>query len=793
MSYIKSEEINYKKNFCEKYFTKGVWDLDVLKQVDILLKDKKGNSLLYIEAKYIIEHETQRRQALAQVILTNKKQDCILSKVAIIYQDTEHNDILEFIDCSDDSVMYNNDINWKAERPSSPTKDAIDRINDRIKNKITVFKNEEIKEFYTLLKTNQNIVINITENNFNVVYTLWKNEVKFKEKIDNEQYLINLFLVDVLKNQKYKKKYDGSLLSNVTGQDLIREGINLNHYKLIPNENEVTGIMYSDNSITRIYTIQDNEKYNFFWKKYKRPPEEREFLNILEHSNRLYSDKYRRDTGGEYTPNSFVDKQNEILAKNYNMDDFIVFDPCAGVGNLENQFNKDYKKEYCYLSTLEQMDLDTCKIKGFENRLLFDYLKDDSQPQFKYKGVFLDITEIAKRENRKLMVIMNPPYINKGTNIDTAIEFFNKVVKLNPDVIVYYCKTEFFFRNTISYFIKSNYKIKSHIFSNAKTTFKLSEWMISQVIFDKNSGNELNDSTVTVDRYELNKQTNYLEFIKTLNYDIKSPKTIKEIEKLINQNATGARLGQWTNDKYCIVVSNRTNNNTLITTNNLKYCLLLKGINFNTHGRYFEKSDFVYRGDVNKISSELFNDAIMFSLFYKGFNFTNKGQKNYIMPFKAEELGCTGNDLNALLPECTLFSNDEKPFDFREFLAQFEFSKEARDLYNSAFEIFRYYHQNDEYKNKDWNDSFYDITNTIMGKDTSSFKTLDREKDTRLTKVKTTKGAKPFRTSSIKYVVNSKYLPIFENFFNSRDILARKINKELVNDGILLWERENIY
>ena len=50
----KSEEVNYKKNFCEKYFDKGTWDLDVLNQVDVLLKDKKENILLYIESKYTI-------------------------------------------------------------------------------------------------------------------------------------------------------------------------------------------------------------------------------------------------------------------------------------------------------------------------------------------------------------------------------------------------------------------------------------------------------------------------------------------------------------------------------------------------------------------------------------------------------------------------------------------------------------------------------------------------------------------------------------------------------------------
>ena len=142
-----------------------------------------------------------------------------------------------------------------------------------------------------------------------------------------------------------------------------------------------------------------------------------------------------------------------------------------------------------------------------------------------------------------------------------------------------------------------------------------------------------------------------------------------------------------------------------------------------------------------------------------------------------------------------LFSNDlhDKPFDFREWLKQFEFSEEAKNLYNAALEIFKFYHRNKEYSNKDWNDSFYDVTNAIMGKDTSTFSELETENDTRITKTKTTKGTRGFGRNTIKYVINSEYLPIFKKFFDARDILAKKINKQLVDSGLLLWERENIY
>ena len=280
---------------------------------------------------------------------------------------------------------------------------------------------------------------------------------------------------------------------------------------------------------------------------------------------------------------------------------------------------------------------------------------------------------------------------------------------------------------------------------------------------------------------------------------------------------------------------NRGNN---ITTQNLEYCLLSKGLIFNTHHKYFELNSVVYRGKVEEIPQELFTDAVMFSLFYKGILFTNKGQKNYIMPFTAEELGCSKNDLNVLFPEDigtqmdlfetsplnplsvtemgnkTSFSprhhgegKDGLPsrgevkerqeiiqFDFREFLAQFNFSAEAHALYRAALEIFRYYHQNPEYAvDRDWNDSFYDITNAIMGKDPNNFNDLESENDTRITKVKTTKGTKGFGRNTIKYAVSGEFLPVFINFFDKRDILAQKINDELVSAGLLLWKRENIY
>lgn len=173
------------------------------------------------------------------------------------------------------------------------------------------------------------------------------------------------------------------------------------------------------------------------------------------------------------------------------------------------------------------------------------------------------------------------------------------------------------------------------------------------------------------------------------------------------------------------------------------------------------------------------------------------------MPFTHEQLGCAKGELNVLeaqdLKEANLFSVlenealNEPNFDFREFLKEFHFSSEAKALFKAALELFKYYHANPAYENKNFNDSFYDITNAIMGKNPSEFKEYETQKDTRIAKVKTTKGTLGFSLKNLKSVVNSKDMPLFEAFFKARDTLARKINKELLEANLLLWERENIY
>ena len=126
-------------------------------------------------------------------------------------------------------------------------------------------------------------------------------------------------------------------------------------------------------------------------------------------------------------------------------------------------------------------------------------------------------------------------------------------------------------------------------------------------------------------------------------------------------------------------------------------------------------------------------------------------------------------------------------------MSELNFSLEAKDLYFAALEIFKFYHKSSGYSSINYNDSYYDIANAIMGKDTSSYKSVENKNEKRIVKTKTTKGTKGFAKHTIQYVVNAQNLPIFDTFFNKRDILAKKINTQLLDNHLLLWQRENIY
>ena len=82
-----------------------------------------------------------------------------------------------------------------------------------------------------------------------------------------------------------------------------------------------------------------------------------------------------------------------------------------------------------------------------------------------------------------------------------------------------------------------------------------------------------------------------------------------------------------------------------------------------------------------------------------------------------------------------------------------------------------------------------------MGKTEESFKEIKKEEDKRvLLRTKTTEGTIGFGKLTINRIItDADELRMFNDFFDKREILAKKIDKALREAGLLLWERDNIF
>ena len=130
----------------------------------------------------------------------------------------------------------------------------------------------------------------------------------------------------------------------------------------------------------KLYELSNKEGYRQFWAIYHRPPkvEYRDYL--LERRDSLIPLDERSFKGAFYTPLHVVDKAydklTETLGDNW-QEEYIVWDMCCGVGNLEV---KHSNPRNIYMSTLDQADVDVMKATKTcvaATRFQYDYLNDD--------------------------------------------------------------------------------------------------------------------------------------------------------------------------------------------------------------------------------------------------------------------------------------------------------------------------------------------------------------------------------------------------------------------------------
>jgi hypothetical protein len=172
------------------------------------------------------------------------------------------------------------------------------------------------------------------------------------------------------------------------------------------------------------YELASERGYRNFWNIYHRPPEQKHRHYLLERRDSLLPMDDQKFKGAFYTPLHIVDKAYDQLNATLGADwqqKYIVWDMCAGVGNLEA---KHSNLRNVFMSTLDQEDVTIMKSNpAFAGAEIFqyDYLNDDvtdfGEIDYNLSGkvpmalrqAIADAHE-GKKGAKPILVLINPPY-----------------------------------------------------------------------------------------------------------------------------------------------------------------------------------------------------------------------------------------------------------------------------------------------------------------------------------------------------------------------------------------------
>ena len=174
----------------------------------------------------------------------------------------------------------------------------------------------------------------------------------------------------------------------------------------------------------KTFELGSDKGYRNFWAIYHRPPEEEHRAYLLERRDSLLPLDERSFKGAFYTPLHIVDKAYDLLAQTLGkgwQKNYIVWDMCCGVGNLEVK-HSDHRN--VFMSTLDQADIDVMRASRTcvaATKFQYDYLNDDvdafgnidysltnTVPQALRQAIA--DAKAKKKGAKKILVLMNPPY-----------------------------------------------------------------------------------------------------------------------------------------------------------------------------------------------------------------------------------------------------------------------------------------------------------------------------------------------------------------------------------------------
>ena len=295
---------------------------------------------------------------------------------------------------------------------STISKEAVSQIRPYIEPHIAVFKIEQHEdEFLETVKiaieSGVFLRTNITPDNLKQVFDNWVSMIGCElDNVSDADFAL-LFFADIMFDEKQNRKVVEDLPAKLGFMD--------------------GKPMFVLNGKT--HELASHDGYRKFWQIYHRPPEAEHRHYLLERRDSLLPLDERSFKGAYYTPLKVVDKAYDLLAKTLGKNwqqNYIVWDMCCGVGNLEV---KHSNHRNIYMSTLDQADIDVMKASRTcvaATHFQYDYLNDDIDD---FGNIDYSITNklpkalqqaisdanAKKAGAKKILVLMNPPYAEVGT------------------------------------------------------------------------------------------------------------------------------------------------------------------------------------------------------------------------------------------------------------------------------------------------------------------------------------------------------------------------------------------
>ena len=379
-----------------KEYSKNLIDIQT-KEIWFEAKQGSSNSYykMFTQLFYYIKEALKTGETLPQFL-------CVIdaSKAAIMS-----------VNVAKDFIENNKKLNWGT-NASQASFEAIEAVSQVIGTHFIGFNIQTCEnEFkYTIkeaLAKGQITRTQITPDNLKSVFDLWSNEIGFEiENLDKKDYAL-LFFADIMS--------DGEIS---THKNLSAE--------LIHSGGKPAFLLNG-----KKYEVGNLNKYDKFWQIYDRPPKA-EFRNyILERRDSLIALDERMFKGAYYTPLHVVNKAYELLGDTLGkgwQKNYIVWDMCCGVGNLET---KHANHKNIFMSTLDKEDIDimnAAKVCPYSVKFQYDYLNDDIDENGnidysitnKMPSELREILELAKSGKKKILVLINPPYGEAGSGVKSG-------------------------------------------------------------------------------------------------------------------------------------------------------------------------------------------------------------------------------------------------------------------------------------------------------------------------------------------------------------------------------------